>query len=201
MSDPRAAQVHAFWFEGMDESGVVPAGTSGRWFSGGAEIDAAITRRFGDLVHEAAAGGLREWETDSRGVLSLIIVLDQFTRNIFRDDPRAFSLDERAQQLTLEGLADGIDAGFLIPERHFFYMPLMHAEDQVLQVRSLECFQKLAREADDARRAMYDGVLAFAVKHKTLIDRFGRYPHRNRVLGRESTAEEIAFLEREGRGF
>lgn len=201
MPDPRAQAVREFWFQGMSESGVVPPETRERWFKFDPAFDEEIRARFGALLEEAEGGGLSAWESEPREALSLILVLDQFTRNLCRDDARAFAQDPRAQALTLACMKSGLDADLHLVERHFLYLPLMHAEDQVLQHRSVACYRQLAREASSEEQEIYDFVLEFAVKHKALIDRFGRFPHRNEVLGRKSTPEEIAFLESEGRGF
>lgn len=201
MPDPRAQAVREFWFEGMDADGVVPQETRASWFKTDPAFDDEIRERFGALLKEAESGGLASWESDARDALSLILVLDQFTRNIYRDDARAFAQDPRAQALTLACMQAEFDAGLHLAERHFLYLPLMHAEDQVLQHRSVACYRQLAHEAPPVEQETYDFVLEFAVKHKVLIDRFGRFPHRNEVLGRKSTPEEITFLENEGRGF
>lgn len=199
--DPRAAEVRDFWFAGMDDSGRVPSSTRERWFKTDPAFDEEIRRRFGNLLAEAEGGGLTDWEAAPRSALSLILVLDQFTRNLYRDDARAFAHDPRAQRLTMQCMDSGFDEDLHLVERHFLYLPLMHAEDQVLQHRSVKCYEQLAHEAPPEERETYDFVLEFAVKHKALIDRFGRFPHRNEVLGRESTSQELTFLEEKGRGF
>ena len=183
-------EVLDFWFgpDGEDRSRTL-------WFRKSDEIDAVIRERFGDLVARAGAGELDDWAADPRGRLALVILLDQFTRNIHRDSGEAFACDQLAQRHTLDAIEAGQDRALSVQERWFLYMPLMHAEDRELQARSLEAFRSLVDDAPADRKDHYRWVLDFAVTHKEIVDRFGRYPHRNRVLGRDTTAEEAAFLD------
>lgn len=167
-----------FWFREMS-----PA----QWFNGDAEVDAVIRTRFAPLVQSALAGDLDSWAEDPRGRLGLVILIDQFTRNIWRDDPRAYSGDAHAQKLVLDGIAQGMDVQLTLAERQFFYLPLMHAEDPALQDKSVACFEKLAADAAN--------VLDFARGHRNVVARFGRFPLRNAALGRESSADERAYLD------
>lgn len=174
-----------FWFRDL---------TPDQWFEGDAPgLDDLIRRRFGDLVAQALAGGLDDWAGSPRSRLALIIVLDQFPRNIHRGSGQSFAGDAKAQALTLEGIASGLDKGLNLAERQFFYLPLMHAEDAALQKQCVAQFEALKQEVE--------GILGFATRHAAIIERFGRFPHRNMIVGRTSTAEEDAFIAAEGRGF
>ena len=168
-----------------------------RWWRKDATIDAAIHARFGDLHAEVSAGGVREWADDPRGLLALVIVMDQFSRVIFRNTVRAFRCDESARRLTGTALERAWDRDMSLIERSFLYMPLMHAEDRVAHRRALALYTGLAEEAEEAglpRADYYRRVVGFAQRHKEIIDRFGRYPHRNFQMERTSTPEELAFL-------
>jgi uncharacterized protein (DUF924 family) len=172
-----------------------PAALRKRWFEKSKQTDAEIAAQFGALIASAASGALDAWAEQPRGRLALIILLDQFTRNVHRDSGRMFDHDGKALELTRRGLELGHDRMLAAAERQFFYMPLMHSEHLVDQRRSVELFSALAREAPqvDSR--------AWAEKHCAIVARFGRFPHRNSLLGRTSTAEEIEFLTQPGSSF
>ena len=167
-----------FWFREL---------TPRQWFNeGGPELDALVRTRFGALVEQARRGAKDHWATSPRGRLALIIVLDQFPRHVFRGAPAAYASDLTAQRLAREGIETGIDLQLTVAERQFFYLPLMHAEDRELQALSVERYTALRDEME--------AVLGFAVGHRDIVARFGRFPHRNATLKRDSTAEEVAFL-------
>lgn len=183
-----------FWF--------LPAGDAAHmtqrqaWFAADPGFDADVRARFGPLVESALQGGLREWEVQAEGALARILLLDQFTRNIFRGTPRAYAGDVHALAIALR-LIDGGDDLMLAPvQRQFVYLPLMHAEDIELQQRCVALYTALA--AQDAAFAMQ---LDYAYRHRDIVLRFGRFPHRNAVLGRESTADEATFLQTPGSAF
>lgn len=186
-------EVLAFWF---DE----PAGATDlmaslrRWFQGGAAMDAEVTARFGATIDAALRGELDGWADGIEGRLALVLVLDQLTRNRFRDDARTWSGDARAQQLAVEVLERGLDAGLETTRRLFLLMPLLHAEDVRLQERGLEAARAIAREAPASRAELCAMHLEQAAKYGDVIRLFGRFPHRNVVLGRTSTPEEVEFL-------
>ncbi len=164
------------------------------WFGGGAEQDETIRRRFGALLESAFAGGLKDWEGAPATRLALLIVLDQFSRHVHRGQSLAFAGDARAQQLVLAALAASEDTSLARVGRVFLYMPLMHAEDLALQERCVACFTALHSNSPPALRETLAGNLHFAREHRDIIERFGRFPHRNAALGRASTADEMAFL-------
>lgn len=174
--------VLAFWFREL---------TPRHWFLGSKKLDADMRRRFTDWVDAALRGDLDGWANSPRGRLSLILLLDQFTRNIHRGTAMAFAGDAKAQSLVVEGLAAGLDRPLNLAERHFFYMPLVHAEDPGLQALSLKKFTAFLREAQSTVQHQKD--------HAAIIERFGRFPSRNLALGRVSTVEEEEFLSRLGR--
>ncbi|MCC6197714.1 MAG: DUF924 domain-containing protein [Burkholderiales bacterium] len=191
--DTTASEVIDFWFgpEGGPERGRARE----VWFRKDPAFDEAIRGRFGEAVAVALAGGLGEWCATPQGALARVLLLDQFTRNIFRDTPRAFAGDERALATADEAIERGFDRELWHHGRWFLYMPFEHAEDVAAQHRSLALFGALAKEMGD------DGPLEWARKHAEIVFRFGRYPHRNAILGRASTAEEEAFLLEPGSSF
>ena len=164
-------------------------------------FDAELRARFEPLVREAAAGALDAWAVSPRGRLALILLLDQLPRNLFRGEPRAFATDAQALAWTLSGMDAGLDRALPPIERTFFYMPMEHAEDLAVQERGVAAFQALAREAPPALRAALEGSAAYAVLHRDLIARFGRFPHRNSVLARAATADEERYLAEGGARF
>lgn len=192
-----------YWFGGLTKGEAPPAGVVGRWWGKSKETDDCIRSNFGALLDEAAEGKLDSWQDTPRGALALIILLDQFSRNIFRDDPGAFSQDGQALETAVKGIEKGFDKGLHPVMRVFFYMPFMHSEDTRMQERSLELFRRLEKEfaSPSALAAMLSGNRDYAEKHYEIVKRFGRYPHRNRILGRESTPEEIEFLKGPGSSF
>jgi uncharacterized protein (DUF924 family) len=188
-----AEAVLAFWF---GATGSPMRGKSRpEWFRKDDKFDDEIRRRFGEAVAIALAGGFGEWCVTAQGSLARIVILDQFTRNIFRGTPRAFAGDERALATAEDAVARGFDRELPVRERWFVYMPFEHAESVEAQHRSLELFGALAREMGN------DDSLVWARKHADVIFRFGRYPHRNAILGRASTPEEEGYLREPGAGF
>lgn len=184
-ADARA--VLDFWF------GNEPAART-EWFRKDPDFDARIRDRFAALI-EAVLGGARFGETPAER-LAAIVVLDQFTRNVFRDTPRAFAGDAAALALATQLCDRGDDLGLPLWQRAFAYLPFEHAEDLAMQDRAVAAFEALAAEQPDAA-----AMLDYAHRHREVIRRFGRFPHRNDILGRESSAEELAFLEQPGSRF
>ena len=168
-------QVLNFWFEQLE-----PAA----WFSGASELDDIIWDRFGDLRQELKASPPDPADLDGKGHVAAVIVFDQFSRNMFRRSAEAFATDALALVLAEDALARNLDLSLHPREQQFLYMPFMHAEDRALQAKSVELFSRIG----------IPGVVEFAEAHKSVIDRFGRFPHRNKVLKRESTPEEAEFL-------
>ncbi|MEX1167839.1 MAG: DUF924 family protein [Hydrogenophaga sp.] len=166
-----------------------------RWFGGGPEEDALIAVQFGPLVESALAGGLADWETEPLPRLALVIVLDQFSRNLYRGQARAFAGDARAQTLVQQSLSRGEDLNLPTVGRVFLYMPLMHAERIDLQTECVERFTALQDSAPIELREKLEGNVQAALQHRDIVHRFGRFPHRNMVMARTSTPAEMQYLQ------
>lgn len=175
-------QVLTFWYEELEPM---------QWFRKDPELDKEIEERFGATQRAASLGELADWRRTAEGRLAEIIVLDQFSRNIFRARPEAFANDITALVLAQEAVRIGADRQVVMERRMFFYMPFMHSESRLVHETALELFGQPGAEYN------YE----YELKHKAIIDRFGRYPHRNKILGRQSTAEEIEFLKQPGSSF
>lgn len=189
-----ASEVLRYWLGDALERGWPSQSRSAFWFGGGKAEDAAIVERFGAFVEQALAGGLTHWESTPLDRLALVIVLDQFTRNAYRGQARAFAGDARAQALACDALQRGWHAELPLAGAVFLYMPLMHAEDVVLQEECVRRFEKLQADAPPERRQDLQGSVKFAREHRDIVARFGRLPYRNAALGRTSSAEELEFL-------
>ena len=163
--------------------------------------DEHIRMRFGSLLERAARGELASWADGPRRRLSLILLLDQFPRNMFRGSARAFATDAQALALALSGMQSAADAALEVVERIFFYMPLQHAESREVQEESAAAYRRLLAEAPPELHEHFASVLRSAENHRTIIDRFGRFPHRNKVLGRGSTPQELDWLREGGSSF
>jgi uncharacterized protein (DUF924 family) len=193
------SQILRYWLgDALDQATGWPSdpAVEKRWFQGGPAVDAEITARFGTLVQQAVDGGLPCWEVKPLPRLALVLLLDQFTRNVFRGSPHAFAGDPRAQALVLGTLAQDVDTLLSLPlaGQLFWGMPLMHAEDLALQERSVAYFEALAARAPAAQQISVARSVASAKEHRDIVAQFGRFPHRNAVMGRTSTPEEMAFL-------
>ncbi|MGC4029026.1 MAG: DUF924 family protein [Steroidobacteraceae bacterium] len=156
--------------------------------------DESLVARFGATLDAAARGELDAWAGSPRRLLALILLLDPLPRQAFRGKARAYARDLRAMELCLTGMATGADAALAPVERLFLYLPLQHAESLELQEESIAAYRRLASEAPPAHRGLFDACVDLAMQHHQTIARFGRFPHRNAVLGRRSTAEELSWL-------
>ena len=190
-----------FWFGTHPDDAVVAKEQAKLWWSKNGETDDEMRRRFEDAVQSATTGELNEWLATARGRLALIILTDQFPRNIYRDTARAFSCDSKALAWCLDGLDGRFDRELRPIEKVFFYLPLEHAESREHQAKSVECFSELAASVPMEQRSTFEEYLDVAMRHRDIIDRFGRFPHRNNILRRESTPEELAFLTQSGSFF
>jgi uncharacterized protein (DUF924 family) len=188
-TDPLVDEILAFWF------GPVPHAPRDVWFRKNSSFDAEIAARFGDAVESALRGSFRAWKSSPHGSLANVLLLDQFTRNMFRDTARAFAGDTLALSTATAAVEAGHDRLLDRFERGFLYMPFEHAESAAAQERSLALFGALGAESGER------GTLEWAEKHAAIIRRFGRYPHRNAILGRVSTPEETEFLQTPGSRF
>jgi uncharacterized protein (DUF924 family) len=178
-----------------------PLGAASRWADKDPAFDALLNERCLDLHREVVLGEHEDWRDQPRPCLAYVVIVDQLSRNMFRGRREAFAHDTLAQAATLGGMHAGFDRGYDSVERRFFYMPLLHAEDRELQEKAILAFATLAEAIPEAERAPVMIQVLSGVKHRNIILRFGRFPHRNAILGRESTAAEIAFLEQPGSSF
>jgi uncharacterized protein (DUF924 family) len=181
MTDARdviAADILSFWRDAGSE----------RWYRRDDAFDAQVRARYLELWRKAAAGELADWEASDDGALALTIVLDQFPRNMFRDDPKTYSTDPQARKVAGRAIDRGVDARIDPALREFLYLPFMHSEQMPDQLRCIELFRAVENSPN----------LVFAERHADIIRRFGRFPHRNRILGRATTPEEQAFLDAGG---
>lgn len=193
--------VHEFWFGELPDATHWSEQKARQWYAGGEEFDAMVTQRFGETIERAARGELDDWKQDVRGQLSLILLLDQLTRNVYRGSADAFQHDAQARELALELIDSQAERELFPIERVFVYMPLEHAEDLALQDRCVALFEALTAQVPEEIKETFESFTTYAVKHHELIARFGRFPHRNELLGREPRAEEVAYLEDGGESF
>lgn len=186
-------QVLEFWF-GELKDGRADDAHSERWFTKNPDFDRLLADRFEALHGRIMSGEHDAWLETPRGRLAYIIVLDQFSRNMFRDTPRMYASDERALHAALEGIERGMDRDLELHEQMFFYMPLMHSESLDVQNQCVELFQRLHDEAPPPLKERVADSLKYAEMHRDIVQRFGRFPHRNAILDRTSTDEEQHFL-------
>lgn len=197
---PEPATVHPwqevldFWFHPESHTDYLKSRIE--WFQKDAAFDETIEVRFGALVQRALDGGLREWESDAQGALARILLLDQFTRNIGRDTAAAFTGDAQALALARDLVEHGRAAMLPAVQRQFVYLPYMHAEDLAVQEQCVALYQELV-----ATHPEFENSLDYAIRHRDIVARFGRFPHRNSALGRATTAEEAEFLLQPGSSF
>lgn len=201
LADADYRDVLSFWFGNAGDDAQSIARNNARWWQANALFDAEIAKRFGGLREDAIGGELDHWLGSAHGRLALIILVDQFSRNLYRKQPRAFMHDALARQWCEEGLKANADDMLSPIERVFFYMPLQHSESIADQDLSVTLFRLLRDSVGDAQRETFANFLRHAERHRAVVARFGRFPHRNVVLGRESSAEELAFLEQPGSSF
>ncbi|HDN9015105.1 MULTISPECIES: DUF924 family protein [Aeromonas] len=191
-----------FWFGDDADDATRAARQASLWWGKSRETDALLASRFGELAEAAAAGSLAHWAEVPVGRLALILLLDQLPRNVHRGTPDAFARDPHARDLCLKGLSIGADRALSPLARVFFYLPLEHAESREQQARSVTLFEALAAEQSvTPAQATFEGFADFARRHQVIIERFGRFPHRNAILGRADTPQEADFLQQPGSGF
>lgn len=183
-----------FWFGRVEET-IVPSENRAKiWFGESSKIDLEIKEHFSDDLKSASMGEHDAWCETPRGQLALIILLNQYSRHIYRNSKQAYSQDEMALTICLEGIKDQEDHLLSLIERVFYYFPLLHSEKLAYQEQSIRAYKTLAELAFSETRVIYDSFLKFANHHYKIIQRFGRFPQRNEILGRESTSEELAYL-------
>lgn len=187
-------QVLSYWFGTLDSTGFASESMKKKWWQGSDETDIEITHQFGESVQSALKQSLEHWRSTAKGQLALIILLDQFTRNIFRGTERAFSGDALALDVCKQGLSEKKDLELATEERVFFYMPLEHSEDIEDQNLCIRLLHGVKKSCNEQNHAALDNYISFAESHKDIIAKFGRFPHRNDALKRTNTVEEQAYL-------
>jgi len=191
-------EVLTYWFGHVEET-IVPSEHRARiWFGEDKEIDEGIKNRFSSLLADAIADKLTGWEETAHGQLASIILLDQFSRHVFRGTPQAFEQDDKALSICLKGMRYELDHSLSLIERVFYYFPLLHSEKMGYQEQSIRAYRVLVELAFSETRVIFDSFLKFANHHYSVIQRFGRFPQRNIALDRESTQQEIEYLKEIG---
>jgi uncharacterized protein (DUF924 family) len=194
-------EILEFWFGNSLDSLEAIAARKVLWFVRSEVFDRSIETRFGSLPDRALRGEFDRWSCEPRPALALVLVLDQFPRNLYRGSPRSFESDSKAREIALLAIEAGFDQRLHPLEASFLYLPLEHSEDPLFQDRSVELFEELVPRAPVDLRPMFEQFLAYATRHREVIRRFERFPHRNAVLQRQSTHEELAYLESGGETF
>lgn len=194
MENSQIQDVLDFWFSVSDLDSPTLDSRMDRWFGSDADLDTAIVERFGDLVQQASEGELDSWAKTPEGRLALIILLDQFRRNIYRGKPEAFAKDDRALKMCVEGTMSGVHNHLSSEQRIFFFMPLQHSESLKIQEKSVSIYNALADSVSGTLKETFATCAHFAELHRDIIAEFGRFPHRNKIVGREDTGEESAYL-------
>ena len=190
----RIDKILSFWFKEQALSAPQIDRRMDIWFGENPDFDDEIEAEFSDDIAGASKGKLGHWADDPHGRLALIILIDQFRRNIYRNTKKAFSKDRLALKLCVEGAMEKKDKGLTPIQKVFFYMPLQHAESRKVQAKSVDLYNRLAESVSPTYRETFLTVAQFAELHKDIIDQFGRFPHRNALLGRENTPEEDEYL-------
>ncbi len=190
-----------WWFGTAETSRAIAADKGKLWFGKRDSQDLEARKRFGDWVEQALVGGLTEWAQRPEGWLALVLLLDQLPRMIFRESPKAFSGDLRAQKLVAQGIAADFDRQLQPIQRVFIYLVFEHSENLAVQNECISRYIDLVAQQPASDRELFSDYLDYAERHQKVIAQFGRFPHRNAVLGRESTAEELEFLSKPGSRF
>ncbi len=197
---PTIQDLLTFWF-GAAPAGLSTPQVSERWYKKDLAFDRQIRERFFDLHLAVLRGECETWLETAEGRLAYVIVLDQFSRNMFRDTLLAYAADPVALRTALQALERSQDRQLQGDKRAFMYLPLMHSEDLAIQEECVRCFADFMREAQGPLKERLALNHDFAVRHRDIVARFGRFPHRNKQLGRASTPEEVRFLAQPGSGF
>jgi uncharacterized protein (DUF924 family) len=190
----RIHKILDFWFGDLGRADLPTSDRTNLWFGENASLKDVMIKVYGKDFEAATAGQLNKWAKTPRGRLALIILLDQFSRSMYRNSEKAFQYDKKAQKLCIDGLQEKMDQSLTLIERVFFYMPLVHAESSEIQEQSILLFQQLVSLSMTETTQVYQLFLAYAYAHFRVIKEFGRFPQRNNILGRKSTDEEVAFL-------
>lgn len=196
-----AEDILLFWFGQLGDDGRADEAHAARFWRKDAEFDEEIRRRFGATYDAVRRGEHDDFLESARGRLAYVIVLDQFARNMFRGSARSFEADAQALRAAREGVERGHDRQLRGEERVFLYMPFMHSESLADQERCIELFRAFRDESSGKLREALDNNVGFAIRHRDIIQQWGRFPHRNALLGRASTADELAFLQQPNSSF
>jgi len=191
----QAQQIHDYWFGPADDWQQVLKDNAQRWFGGGEAMDSEIRNQFATTLESAQGGELDEWQDSIIGVMALVLLTDQFPRHIHRGKTQAFAYDSLSLNSCLRGIDRGIDSAMSPVQQVFFYLPLQHAEDLQAQARSIEMMELRSGQCGEEFKAFMENSLDYARQHHDIIQRFGRFPHRNQILNRANTEEEQNFLD------
>ncbi len=200
-SAPAWQQIVDLWFGALDADGYADGQHSAKWWKKDPAFDAMLRDRFESTHGEIVAGTCDAWLAEPAGRLAQVIVLDQFSRNMYRDTPGMYATDALALRIAAAGIAAGADRTLATAQRTFLYMPFMHSETLADQDRCVALFAAMRDELGGPAGERLTGNVKFAIAHRDIVARFGRFPHRNAILGRTSTAEELAFLDQPGSAF
>lgn len=193
-------EILIFWFGDIKEE-LSSSNKRRMWYASSSETDALVSTEFKDTLLAAAQGHCHDWQQIPHGRLALILLFDQMSRNIFRGSAEAFAFDHLALELCLKGVNEGADQSLCLTERLFFYHPLEHAESLEVQNQCVQLMQILVTQYSGRHQELAINSLKFAKEHRDIIAKFGRFPHRNKVLERQSNAEELAYLNSGGKRF
>lgn len=197
----RIERILAFWFKEHELTAPQIDGRMETWFGEDSVFDHEIEKEFSDDVQDASNGAIDYWAHQPKGRLALILLLDQFRRNIYRGTAKAFAKDKSALKLCVEGAMQKKDKGLTPIQRVFFYMPLQHAESRKVQAKSVDIYRRLASAVSPTYRETFETITQFAELHCDIVQRFGRFPHRNKLLNRKNTPEEEEYLAGDSPGF
>jgi uncharacterized protein (DUF924 family) len=193
--------IKEFWFGNNTDDAATAQAQAKLWWSKDDAQDRLITQRFATMTAQAGSGLLGAWLATAAGRQALILLCDQFPRNMYRNTPQSFAFDAKALQIAKDGLALQMDQQLRPIERVFFYLPLEHSEALADQEHAVRLFDALVKQSQPEHQTVFQNFLNFAIRHRDVIARFGRFPHRNAILGRVSTDEEVQFLSEPGSSF
>ena len=199
--EPLAESILDFWFGKLDDDGLAAESKKSCWFKKDASFDASIKRRFESYLETALMGAYDRWTSSAGGTTALIIMLDQFPRNIYRGSGKSFHWDKKALAISTKAIDDGLISELPASWAYFVLMPTMHSEDLAMQDLCVKMMESLGASHKEGAKKMFEVALDYAIQHRDIIARFGRFPHRNELLARESTKEELSFLATKGSSF
>lgn len=195
------SDVLTFWFGKLDKNGFATPEASQRWSIKDPAFDDEIRENYEALYQDIVAGKKEDWLKTSDGLVAYVVVIDQLSRNMYRDTAKMYASDEQALTVALKAIDEGRDKNAIFAHRNFLYMPLMHAEDVALQDQCVALYSEWSTEVEGELKADVEKRIGFAIRHRDIVARFGRFPHRNTIVGRPSTAEELEFLTQPGSSF